>query len=188
MTRLAFLALLCAALATPALAQRGGRTATLSPTSQAFAQQAQTLRDLQFSINALAARFDALEQQQTTLAGRIAALERAPGGASKEELAAVRSDLAALKTSQEKMRGEIVEDLTGKIAAISKREADARAAAAKAAAAAQKSGYNHTVEAGQTLSAIADAYKVPVRTIMKANKISDPSKLRVGQKLFIPDP
>lgn len=52
----------------------------------------------------------------------------------------------------------------------------------------QRSGYSHTVEAGQTLSAIALAYKVSVKAIMQANNITDPTKLRVGQTLFIPDP
>ena len=52
----------------------------------------------------------------------------------------------------------------------------------------QRWGHSHTVEAGQTLSAIALAYKVSVKAIMQANNITDPTKLRVGQTLFIPDP
>ena len=44
------------------------------------------------------------------------------------------------------------------------------------------------MEAGQTLSAIAQAYKVSVKAIMRANNITDPTKLQVGQTLFIPDP
>ncbi|HIV09935.1 MAG TPA: LysM peptidoglycan-binding domain-containing protein [Candidatus Spyradenecus faecavium] len=75
------------------------------------------------------------------------------------------------------------------MAALSERQAKAAEAAAKAAAAQSRgSGYSHVVEAGQTLSAIGEAYGVSVRAIMRANKISDPTKLQVGQKLFIPDP
>ena len=65
--------------------------------------------------------------------------------------------------------------------------ADKQRAAAESQAK-QKSGYTHVVEAGQTISAIAQAYKVSVTSIMKANKIKDATKIRVGQELFIPDP
>ncbi len=183
MKRVIFL-LVVALVALPGLAQRG---ATLSPSSQAFAQQAQLLREIQYRLQALDSRLEGIEQQHQSLSNRIGALERGTGVATKDDLAAVRSDLEAVRSAQKQLRGEIVDELSGKLAAISKREASARAAAERRAAE-QASGYRHTVESGQTLSAIAEAYKVPVRTIMRANKISDPSKLRVGQKLFIPDP
>lgn len=48
-----------------------------------------------------------------------------------------------------------------------------------------QSGYEHVVESGQTLSAIAAAYKVPISSIKKANSLKS-ATLRVGQKLFIP--
>ena len=119
-----------------------------------------------------AARFDAIEQRQSSLAARIAVLERGSGDsglASKDEVAAPRSDLAAVRSAQGRLRDEIVEDLSARISAIAKRQEQARAA-------------------GQTLSAIALAYKVSVKAIMQANNITDPTKLRVGQTLFIPDP
>lgn len=138
----------------------------------AYAQQAQALRELQYQVQTLAARFDAIEQRQSSLAARIAALERGSGDsglASKDEVAAPRSDLAAVRSAQGRLRDEIVEDLSARISAIAKRQEQARAA-------------------GQTLSAIALAYKVSVKAIMQANNITDPTKLRVGQTLFIPDP
>ena len=54
-------------------------------------------------------------------------------------------------------------------------------------------GYEYTVGAGDTLSAIAKAYrekgvKVTSTQIMKANPGLDASKLYVGKKIFIPDP
>lgn len=48
-----------------------------------------------------------------------------------------------------------------------------------------QSGYEHVVESGQTLSAIAAAYKVSASSIKKANSLKSDT-LRVGQKLFIP--
>lgn len=64
-----FLALAAAALlAAAAPAQRA--------VGSAYAQQAQALRELQYQVQTLAARFDAIEQRQSSLAARIAALER----------------------------------------------------------------------------------------------------------------
>ena len=159
-----FLALAAALLAAAAPAQRA--------VGSAYAQQAQALRELQYQVQTLAARFDAIEQRQSSLAARIAVLERGSGDsglASKDEVAAPRSDLAAVRSAQGRLRDEIVEDLSARISAIAKRQEQARAA-------------------GQTLSAIALAYKVSVKAIMQANNITDPTKLRVGQTLFIPDP
>ncbi len=157
------------------------------PAQRVAAQQQQALREVEFAVQRLAARFDAIEQRQDALSARLAALERGDGRSSlatKDEVAALRTDLAALKAAQSRMRGEIVDDLSGRISAITERQARAQAAARET----RGSGYSHVVESGQTLSAIAEAYGVSVRAIMKANKITDPTKLQVGQKLFIPDP
>lgn len=157
---------------------------SLSATNQAYAQQAQVLREVQMNLQQLAARLDAIEQQQGALASRIGALERGNGAASKDDVAALRADLNAVKAQQSQLRGQIVEDLAQRMAKLQKQQAAAQAKQQ----AAQKSGYEHTVEAGQTVSEIAKAYKVSVQSILKANKITDPTKIRVGQKLFIPDP
>ncbi|MCA1032984.1 glycoside hydrolase family 18 protein [Bacillus timonensis] len=44
----------------------------------------------------------------------------------------------------------------------------------------------HVVQQGQSLFGIANAYNTSVNDIVEANKISDPSKLAVGQTLVIP--
>jgi LysM repeat protein len=167
----------------PVVAQR-----SISPSSQAYAQQAQILREIQYSLQALSERMSALEQQQSALSSRISSLERGGNAATKDELAALRADLNAVKNDQGKIRDEIITDLTGKIKTITDKQRAAAVAAEKAAKASQKSGYSHVVEAGQTISAIAQAYKVSTSSILKANKIKDPTKIRVGQELFIPDP
>ncbi|MBO7299116.1 MAG: LysM peptidoglycan-binding domain-containing protein [Kiritimatiellae bacterium] len=46
--------------------------------------------------------------------------------------------------------------------------------------------YEHIVESGQTISEIAQAYKVSQKEIMEVNKIKDAARIRVGQKLYIP--
>lgn len=49
-----------------------------------------------------------------------------------------------------------------------------------------KEGVNYTVQAGDTLAVIAKKNGAKVQDIINANKLSDPSKIRVGQTLFIP--
>ncbi len=48
-------------------------------------------------------------------------------------------------------------------------------------------GYEHIVQLGETLSAIAEAYKITSQAIIEANRIQNPNRLSVGQKLFIPE-
>lgn len=47
-------------------------------------------------------------------------------------------------------------------------------------------GFYHTVQRGQTIYRIAKSYSVDWHDLMRANRISNPSQLEVGQKLFIP--
>ena len=54
-------------------------------------------------------------------------------------------------------------------------------------------GYEYVIKSGDSLSAIAKAYreqgiKVTVDQILKANPKLEPTKLRVGQKIWIPAP
>jgi len=50
----------------------------------------------------------------------------------------------------------------------------------------KKEGVYHTVTQGVTLYRISLAYKIPIAKLMEANKLSSPSAIKVGQKLFIP--
>jgi murein DD-endopeptidase MepM/ murein hydrolase activator NlpD len=45
----------------------------------------------------------------------------------------------------------------------------------------------HVVRPGETLSRIGEAYGVPYAKIARANRLDDPSRIRVGQRLLIPD-
>ena len=49
-----------------------------------------------------------------------------------------------------------------------------------------KEGINYTVQTGDTLSGIAKKHGAKLSDIRNANKITDDSKVRVGQTLFIP--
>lgn len=49
-----------------------------------------------------------------------------------------------------------------------------------------KEGISYTVQPGDVLAVIAKKNNAKVQDIINANKISDPSKIRAGQTLFIP--
>ena len=49
-----------------------------------------------------------------------------------------------------------------------------------------KEGISYTVQAGDTLSGIAQKNGARMDDIKNANKIADPSKLQVGQTIFVP--
>ncbi|MDD2764902.1 MAG: LysM peptidoglycan-binding domain-containing protein [Opitutaceae bacterium] len=49
-----------------------------------------------------------------------------------------------------------------------------------------KEGVSYTVQKGDTLSSIAHRTNARMQDIINANKIADPTKLQVGQTLFIP--
>lgn len=48
-------------------------------------------------------------------------------------------------------------------------------------------GIYHTVEEGQTLYRISRTYGVDERHLARINRLDDPTRLRAGQRLFIPD-
>jgi LysM repeat protein len=57
----------------------------------------------------------------------------------------------------------------------------------------ERRGYEYTIKADDTLSAILQAYrekgvKTSLKQVLDANPTLNPNKLRVGQKVFIPDP
>ncbi len=142
-----------------------------------------------------------LNRNQELLDTRLTRLEAQSAAAPRpsEEITALRRDMQLLRTERDTLRNEITSDLAARIEAIAARQ-QAEINAARAAAAAPPagasaaaspvrsgSGYEHKVERGQTLSVIARGYGKSLESIMKANKISNPSHIRVGQVLFIPD-
>ena len=64
--------------------------------------------------------------------------------------------------------------------------AAAAAAPARGKAPAVERGWEHVVEPGQTLSAIAIAYGTTTQSILKANNMQNADSIRAGQKIFVP--
>lgn len=156
----------------------------------------------------LSEQMESLNRNQALLEGRLNRLETqlATGGHTQDDLTGLRKDVQLIRAERETLKKEITEDLAARVEKIAARQqAEVQAArsasggsgasagpsrgagAGAAAAGPARAGYEHKVERGQTLSEIARGYGKSLDVIMKANKISNPSSIRVGQVLFIPD-
>jgi LysM repeat protein len=94
----------------------------------------------------------------------------------QNRIAGVENLVRELEVRRQKDREELLNILSKRMADILNQQQ----------AAARSSGRTHTVIAGETLSAIAAAYRVKSTDIIQLNNISNPNALRVGQKLVIP--
>ncbi len=122
---------------------------------------------------------ETLRQSNAASGADIAALQR--------ELASVKGEAASIRADRETLKKEIFSEISAEVAKLLAAQQKTAVAAARSEAAAQsQSGYEHKVQAGQTLSAIAQAYGVSVEKIKKANGLKN-DVIRVGQVLFIPD-
>jgi outer membrane murein-binding lipoprotein Lpp len=126
------------------------------------------------------------QENQRRMAGRIETLEMQVGQMSRD-LDALRSQLdsrcAAIEQKSETDKREMVSRLSGELDKLMKQASDP-ASAPRAATSGR--GIEHVVQPGETLYIISKAYNVSIQTITDVNSIQDPSRLSVGQKLFIP--
>ena len=133
----------------------------------------------------------ALRAEIATLRNRVAALEG--------QLAKVPQAITAAVSSEHQV---IVSEVNKAIAASDARTERQIQQAVRQAAQSRPSGggssgrssgtapagdyYEYEVQSGQTLSEIAHAFNCTVKEIMQASGIQDASKIRVGQKIYIP--
>ena len=178
-----------AALAVAAFAQADARAAY---------QQRQAVQE----VHRLSSQFDQLQNGMESLSSRMNRLESSASSSDmKAEIAALRSELNSLKRSQEAMRGEIVAEISRKMADLiaKNRPAPAPAPASRGGGRSRASAshdepagtgptgpyFEHTIEPGETLSYIAKECKTTVKKIKQFNNMKSDS-LRVGQVIKIP--
>jgi LysM repeat protein len=154
-------------------------------------------------VQVLQSNYDRLQQQVTGVQQQVAAI-KSGGGATAGEIQRLESKIAAVDAARKKDAELIVNQVSAEIAKMSGGSASRRSSSSGAtpparvsskssssntetapAAGGTEQGYEHVVEKGQTLSAIAKTYSVSVDVIKKANNLKD-DKLFVGQKLFVP--
>lgn len=122
---------------------------------------------------------EALQREVETLKRILGNVERN----QNENLQGLSARLHDLESVREQDRKFIVDELTRRLMELQTRLASPPPPASTRSG----SGYEHVVKAGETLSFIARQYNTTVTAILKANGITDPNKIREGQKLFIPD-
>lgn len=137
-------------------------------------------------IQRLNERINGLQLEQQALTREIEALRRAPREdlATKNRLDTMERQLVAVNAARESDRREIVTELSRKVATIVG-GASGGSSSGRGSSSSAETGYEHVVKSGETLSAIAAAYKVSSSSIKKANALKS-DMVRVGQKLFIP--
>jgi LysM repeat protein len=117
-------------------------------------------------------------------------LQRADTGASREDVRALADIVQQLERKQREDMKTVADaiDKIGKASA-----AAARAPVPSSPPRAAERGWEYTIEPGNTLSAIAQAYreqfniKVTPEDILKANPGLKATSLKVGQVIFIPE-
>lgn len=130
---------------------------------------------------------DVLQSNLNDLQRRVGALEG--GGDSKgirQEIESLKASVADLRTAMRNQRDEIVRDLSARLA---KMQAAAPAPAPAPAPTPTKvvigPHQEYTVQAGDTLSLISQAFGTTVAKIKEMNGLKN-DNLRIGQKLKLP--
>jgi LysM repeat protein len=145
---------------------------------------------VQEDVRKLSGRIESVELELQRLESQADGARTSQDAQMQSRLQELDTRMRALEAARQSDKQEIVDKLSAKIAEIVARSSPSSGAArkqnVKRATPSSDTGYEHEVKPGESLSAIAAAYGVTVKVIMDNNGISEPNKLRVGQKLFIP--
>lgn len=111
---------------------------------------------------------------------RLQALERRSSQGEKKQI--------ALQQNIDKKLKDLIAEMNRAISQVNKSSSSASPAPAKTFSSdyPQKKGFVHTVASGETVSSVAQKYKSKIKWIIDANKIVDPTKVFVGEELFVP--
>jgi nucleoid-associated protein YgaU len=161
------------------------------------AEQMQAREDMlivQDKMQKLDGRIEGLELEVERLRHDVDAARSGPSPVQplQARLDDLETRIRAVDAARERDKQEIVDKLSTKITQIVSSSKSSGASAKKqgskkSSSSGSQMGYEHEVQAGETLSAIAAAYGVSSKVILDNNDIKDPNRLRVGQKLFIPE-
>lgn len=149
----------------------------------------QTVAELQSSVEQLRRDNTALSSQAES--GRVAYVTLAQ---LNDALAQVKQSTDSALTEQKRdtlqtvaqQISKLAKETNAAIAALAKGQATRPTISTQFSDDFPKEGVTHTVQTGETLSIIAKKYAVPMKNIQNANRLADPTKIFVGQSLFIP--
>ena len=135
-------------------------------------------------------QIDVLQANLDELASRVARLEkaRAENDGLRAEIAALKAANAELRSKTQSIRSEIVADLTKRLAAMQRElapPAPPPPPKQQKTSPAQQPHREYVVQAGDSLSLIAAAFKTTVPRIKEMNGLKS-DILRIGPKLMLP--
>lgn len=149
-----------------------------------MAQQQADMEKMHEDVQKLQEKLNGIELEQQNLARDIGAVRSSPKEDTvvRNRLDTLERQVQSLAAARDADRKQIVNQVA---TLVSSSGGGSSGRSSSGRGGSSQSGYEHVVESGQTLSAIAEAYKVSSSAIKKANNLKS-STLRVGQKLFIP--
>ncbi len=151
----------------------------------AFAQAGSFMRDQAVAeMQRVSAQVDVIAANQEELSERIRKTEALQSEISslKAEIAALKGTISELKRDMQSQRGEIVQDLSKKIASMQPPPPKDKP---KPTPKYTGPCYEYTVQSGDTLTLIAQAFGSTVQKIKDVNGMKS-DMLRVGQKVNVP--
>lgn len=126
---------------------------------------------------------DVLQSNLSELQNRVGRLEgNGQSQGIRQEIDALKAAVADLRREIQSQRGEIVRDLSGRISKMQQAAPAARPVEKKVVIGPH---IEYTVQSGDTLSLIAQAFNTTVAKIKEMNNLKG-DNLRVGQKLNLP--
>ncbi len=135
-------------------------------------------------------QIDVLQSSHEELAERVSRMDGGKGELSsvKADVAALRAEIGGLRREMDRMRAEIVADITKKVTALMKSGAVQSAQPlARPTPPPRATGptQTYTVQSGDTLSLISQAFGTSVSVLKEMNGLKS-DRLRVEQKLIVP--
>ena len=127
------------------------------------------------------------QENQRRMAGRVEQLEQEMDRINLE-LDRLRQTLDTRVTGIERKSEEDKRQIIARLTAqLERLMAKTPAPVAAPSGGGSTQGYEHIVQQGDTLSTIAKAYNVTTKVLIDVNKLKNPDRLSIGQKLFIPE-
>jgi peptidoglycan hydrolase CwlO-like protein len=150
-----------------------------------MAQQQADMEKMRENVQRIQEKINGLELEQQNLQREIGSMRGAPKEdmVIRNRLDTLERQVQSLASARDADRKQIVNQVAS-IVGASSGGSSGKSSSGRSSGGSQ-TGVEHEVESGQTLSAIAAAYKVSASSIRKANSLKSDT-LRVGQKLFIP--
>lgn len=167
-----------------------------TPLQYDVASLREDVRGLTQRVGELSLRVEQLERENAAL--RTQSGSAADTYATMAQLNDAVAELQrSIKSSAEATKSEVLHKVAGQMEKLARQTNAAMESLAKGMARHAsvqttftenypKEGGSYTVQKGDTISSIAQKTGTKVQDIVNANKIADPSRLQVGQTLFIP--